>query len=330
MSGSHRAERSLRWGLIGPGRIAEKFAEAMQAEGLGTLAAVASRNPERGHAFADKYRIETVHDTYDELYRDDSLDAVYIATPHNFHLEQALAAIECGKHLLVEKPLTVTVAESEQLFAAARARGVFVMEALWSLFLPAYQRVNAWLAEGRIGELSAVRSSFGFVVPREPSDRLLNPDLAGGVVLDMGIYTIATSHWFMQAEPESFSAQIHLGPTGVDETCALQLVYPGSRVSQLLCSFETRYENELTLYGSQGRIVFHSMFWGAEKLTLVGADGRSETFDCPFEVNGFEYQIRHVAQCLGEGRLESDLMTHERTLSTQRIIDQLRRQAQLL
>ncbi|WP_322003548.1 Gfo/Idh/MocA family oxidoreductase [Marinobacter alexandrii] len=241
------ASFTLNWGLIGPGRIAEKFAEAMQAEDVGRLMAVASRKPERGYAFADKYQIETVHQTYEELFQDESLDAVYIATPHNFHLEQALAAINCGKHLLVEKPLTVTAAESEQLFEAAKAKGVFVMEALWSLFLPAYQQANAWLEQGMIGEVGSVRSSFGFVVPRDNSDRLLNPELAGGVVLDMGIYTIATSQWFMQAEPDDIVAQVHLGPTGVDETCALQLHYPNGRASQLLCSFENKYENELTL-----------------------------------------------------------------------------------
>jgi len=324
------ASFTLNWGLIGPGRIAEKFAEAMQAEGGGRLMAVASRNPERGYAFADKYQIETVHQTYEELFQDESLDAVYIATPHNFHLEQALAAINCGKHLLVEKPLTVTAAESEQLFEAAEAKGVFVMEALWSLFLPAYQQANAWLEQGMIGEVGSVRSSFGFVVPRDNSDRLLNPELAGGVVLDMGIYTIATSQWFMQAEPDDIVAQVHLGPTGVDETCALQLHYPNGRASQLLCSFENKYENELTLYGSKGRVVFHNMFWGSEKLSLIGNDDKVQEFECPFEVNGFEYQIRHVVQCVAQGRLESDLMTHERTLSTQYIMDEVRRQGGLL
>jgi len=324
------ASFTLNWGLIGPGRIAEKFAEAMQAEGVGRLMAVASRKPERGYAFADKYQIETVHQTYEELFQDESLDAVYIATPHNFHLEQALAAIDCGKHLLVEKPLTVTAAESEQLFEAAKAKGVFVMEALWSLFLPAYQQANAWLEQGMIGEVGSVRSSFGFVVPRDNSDRLLNPELAGGVVLDMGIYTIATSQWFMQAEPDDIVAQVHIGPTGVDETCALQLHYPNGRASQLLCSFENKYENELTLYGSKGRVVFHNMFWGSEKLSLIGNDDKVQEFECPFEVNGFEYQIRHVVQCVAQGRLESDLMTHERTLSTQYIMDEVRRQAGLL
>ncbi|WP_417530441.1 Gfo/Idh/MocA family protein [Marinobacter lipolyticus] len=320
----------FNWGLVGPGRIAETFAQAMQAQGVGKLKAVASRNARRGRAFADKYQIETVYENYDLLYKDDSLDAIYIATPHNFHLEQALAAIARGKHLLVEKPLTVTAADSERLFAAARAKGVFVMEAMWSLFLPAYQQANAWLAEGRIGEINSLRSSFGFVVPREPDDRLLNPKLAGGVLLDMGIYPVATSQWFMQAEPEGIISQVHMGPTGVDETCAIQLYYPDRKASQLLCSFECQYDNELTLFGSQGRIVLHNMFWGAERISLVDADEDTHTLDCPFEVNGFEYQIRHVISCIAEGKPESELMTHERTLSCQRIMDVVRRQAGLL
>lgn len=320
----------FNWGLIGPGRIAGKFAQAMQAEGVGTLKAVASRNADRGRAFADDYQIETAYDDYEKLYQDDSLDAIYIATPHNFHLEQALAAIACGKHLLVEKPLTVTAADSERLFAAARAKGVFVMEAMWSLFLPAYQQANAWLAQEKIGDVSGVRSSFGFVVPRKPDDRLLNPGLAGGVLLDMGIYTVATSQWFMQADPETIVSQVRLGPTGVDETCAIQLHYPNGRVSQLLCSFENKYDNELTVFGSKGRIVIPSNFWQAEKISLVGNDNSVQTVDCPFEVNGFEYQIRHVVRCIAEGKPESDLMTQERTLASQRIMDVVRREAGLL
>lgn len=320
----------LNWGLIGPGRIAEKFAQAMQSEGVGTLKAVASRNADRGRAFADAHQIETAYDDYEKLYQDDSLDAIYIATPHNFHLEQALAAIACGKHLLVEKPLTVTAADSERLFAAARAKGVFVMEAMWSLFLPAYQQANAWLAREKIGEVSGVRSSFGFVVPRKPDDRLLNPGLAGGVLLDMGIYTVATSQWFMQADPETIVSQVRLGPTGVDETCAIQMHYPNDKVSQLLCSFENKYDNELTVFGNKGRIVIPNNFWQAEKISLVGNDDSVQTVDCPFEVNGFEYQIRHAVGCIAEGKPESELMTHGRTLASQHIMDVVRREAGLL
>ncbi len=319
----------FNWGLIGPGRIAEKFAEAMKADGVGTLKAVASRNAERAHAFADRHQVETVYTDYAKLYQDDSLDGIYIATPHNFHLEQALGAIACGKHLLVEKPLTVTAADSERLFAAARAKGVFAMEAMWSLFLPVYQQANAWLAQERIGEISGLRSSFGFVVPRKPYDRLLNPDLAGGVLLDMGIYTVATSQWFMQADPDDIVSQVHIGPTGVDETCAIQLHYPGARASQLLCSFENRYDNELTVFGNKGRFVIHSNFWQSEKISLVGNDNSVQTVDCPFEVNGFEYQIRHVVRCIAEGKTQSEVMTHERTLASQRIMDQVRRDAGL-
>ena len=321
---------NFNWGLIGPGRIAEKFAQAMQAEGVGTLKAVASRNADRSRAFADAHQIETVYDDYGKLYQDDSLDAIYIATPHNLHLEQALAAIACGKHLLVEKPLTVTAADSELLFAAARVKGVFVMEAMWSLFLPAYQQATSWLAEEAIGEVSGVRSSFGVVVPRKPDDRLLNPGLAGGVLLDMGIYTVATSQWFMQADPERIVSQVRLGPTGVDETCAIQLHYPNGKASQLLCSFENQYDNELVIFGNKGRIVIHSNFWQAEKISLIGADDSVQTVDCPFEVNGFEYQIRHVVRCIAEGKPESELMTHERTLASQRIMDAVRREAGLL
>ncbi|GAA3965671.1 Gfo/Idh/MocA family oxidoreductase [Allohahella marinimesophila] len=320
----------FNWGLIGPGRIAETFAQAMTADGVGTLKAVASRNADRGRAFADDHQIDTVYDDYEKLYQDDRLDAIYIATPHNFHVQQALAAIACGKHLLVEKPFAVTAADAERVFEAARNKGVFVMEAMWSLFLPAFQQATAWVAEGAIGEISGVRSSFGFVVPRTPDDRLLNLDLAGGVLLDMGIYTVATSQWFMQVNPEAIVSQVRLGPTGVDETCAIQLHYPHGKVSQLLCSFENKYDNELIVFGNKGRIVFASNFWQAEKVSLVGTDDSVQTVDRPFEVNGFEYQIRHVVNCIAEGKTESELMTHERTLANQRIMDVVRREAGLL
>jgi len=321
---------TFNWGLIGPGRIAEKFAQAMQAEGVGTLKAVASRNAERSRAFAEKYHIETAYDEYEKLYQDDSLDGIYIATLHNFHLEQALAAIACGKHLLVEKPLTVTAADSERLFAAARAKGVFVMESMWTLFLPVCEQAAKWLVAEAIGEVRTLTSSFGFVVPRNTDDRLLSPGLAGGVLLDMGIYTVATSQWFMQAYPEKIVSQVRLGATGVDETCAIQLHYPNRKVSHLLCSFENKYDNDLIVQGSRGRIVLPSNFWEAEKISLIGADGSVQTVDCPFELNGFEYQIRHVVNRIATGKLESELMTHERTLANQRIMDAVRREAGLL
>ena len=207
---------TFRWGLIGPGRIAHRFAKALSAPGAGTLYAVASRDCERARHFAHTYHAPHYYVSYDELIANPKVDAIYIATPHNFHFEQAAACLKAGKPVLCEKPLTVTAAQTQALIELSHHHQVFLMEALWTRFLPVYQQVKSWLEQTRIGSILQVQANFGCQVERHESDRLLNPELAGGVLLDMGVYCLSMMQWIYDRKPIQVTAQCFFGPTGVD------------------------------------------------------------------------------------------------------------------
>ncbi|WP_185976738.1 Gfo/Idh/MocA family oxidoreductase [Catenovulum sediminis] len=299
-------------GLIGPGRIAHRFAQALSADFVGKLQAVASRNEARARQFASQYNCSTIYTQYENLYEAKDIDAIYIATPHNFHYEQIKAGLTAGKSVLCEKPLTVTSAQASELFTLAKKQGVFLMEAMWSLYLPAYQQVNEWIGQGQIGELKLVRSTFGYNTPKDPTDRLLNPELAGGVLLDMGVYCVATAQWLMQEQAQTISAIGQIGETGVDELTMANLGYSGQRFAQFTSNFHCQTENTLDIYGSEGRIHLPNMFWQPQQVTLIKQNSEL-TVRKPFAVNGFEYEIAEAEKCITQGMLESSVVTHQFT-----------------
>jgi predicted dehydrogenase len=316
--------KTFRWGLIGPGRIAHNFAKGLATVPDGKLQAVASRDAARAIAFATEYGGAKCYDSYDALIADPEVDAIYIATPHNLHADAVRACIEGGKPVLCEKPLTVNAAQAEALFALAKARGVFLMEALWTRFLPIYAEVRKWLDEGRIGEPRLLSSSFGFKTARNVEDRLLNPALAGGALLDIGVYNLSVSQWVLQRNPDSFSATGFVGETGVDEQLAGTLDYGSGVMSQFHCTIRADTANDFRIYGSEGSIRIHSMFWGATMATLQDANGET-TLERPHRASGFEYQIEEAQRCIREGLLESPGITHADTLATMKLMDALRR-----
>src|SRR5512143_911116 len=238
------ANRRFNWGILGPGRIAHQFAEGLKVIEDAALYAVASTNLERAKAFAEQYAGQKIYDSYAALVNDPQVDAIYIATPHRFHFDNALQCLKSGKPVLCEKPLTVNAAEAQQLIETARANKVFLMEALWTRYLPIYQPIRQWLDDKRIGDLCLLVSTFGFNVPKESKDRWLNPELAGGTLLDMGVYPIAVSQWVMEQTPQFVSAQAYLGSTGVDELTTVLLKYPNGVISQFNSSFITDGMND--------------------------------------------------------------------------------------
>ncbi|WP_111976724.1 Gfo/Idh/MocA family protein [Algibacillus agarilyticus] len=315
--------QKTQWGIIGPGRIAHRFAQALEAEDVGELYAVASRDVNRGKAFAQQYHAAVAYQSYADLLADPLVDVVYIATPHMFHFETAKQCIMAGKAVLVEKPMTINVKQSEALIELAREKSVFLMEGMWTLFLPIYEQVNQWLSDNKIGDVKLITSSFGFNVPKDEADRYYNPDLAGGVLLDMGIYNVATSQWFHQQDDCEITCDGLVAKTGVDEMCLVNLKYPSGTATQFVCNFNTQTINDLTIYGTKGHIRIHPMFWDTATATLQ-TESENVTIDKPFEVNGFEYEIKEVEACLRAGKLESSLMTHQRTLSSLKVMDTIR------
>jgi len=323
---------SFSWGIIGPGRIAQKFAEAVASIDNASVGSVASRDPDRSQAFATAHAIGKTSGSYEALAADDGIDAIYIATPHRFHFEQAMMCLQAGKHLLIEKPITVNAAQCEKLIEAARERNLFLMEALWTRFLPVYSEVRSWLDADRIGEPMVLSSTFCFPVTPDRPERLWRHELAGGALLDVGVYNIAVSQWAMQRDPVDLMVSGHINESRVDDRIAATLFYPPSAggtdapVSQFTCSFQSHAPNNFSISGPKGSIVIESRFWGATEATLHTEGRPAVRVNIPNRCNGFEYQIEAAMDQIRRGLIEHPTMTHAHSLANMRIMDEIRRQ----
>src|SRR4051812_21184124 len=225
-------DQKVRWGVLGPGGIAEKFAADLPLVEGAELAAVGSRSLENATSFAKRFGFERAHGSYAALAADPEVDAVYVATPHAFHLDAALQCVEAGKAVLVEKPLTLDLASAARLIAAARGQGVFLMEAMWMRLNPAVRKIVELVDEGAIGWVSSVNADFGLQGPFPASHRLRARELGGGALLDLGVYPIPLAHAVLGA-PASVQAWAHLTPERVDETTGILLGYEAGAVAAL-------------------------------------------------------------------------------------------------
>lgn len=331
----HDKDETFRWGVIGPGGIANRFAGALAAVPGACLAAVFARDAAKGRAYAEQWKGdgEPAHVTtaLAELLVDPGIDAVYIATPHSNHGEYIRAALEAGKPVLCEKPLVTTHAEGQALIELARARGVFLMEALWTRFLPAYDLAGRMLREGAIGELRAMQSSFCFAANYDPLHRQWNPHLAGGSLWDIGIYNLAVTRWVLQQmnggicpEPESIDVQAKIAPTGVDAAVNVTLHFPGGVSSQFRCGFDAASKALTEALGSKAGLRFPLDFWQAEAVELVTRKEPAERVEAPFVLNGFEGEIAEAQACIRAGLGESQRMPHSETLGLLGWMDAIR------
>ena len=323
-------KNAFNWGVIGPGRIAHRFADALTVVDHSKLYAVASRDEDRAKSFAEQYGAPTVYTQYEQMVNDPNVDGIYIATPHRFHFDQALLCLSAKKPLLCEKPLTVNAQQTAQLIEASTSHQTFLMEALWSRFLPVYQQAKAWISEGKIGDILHVTSQFGFKFPHDLNDRIYNEALAGGILLDGGVYNIAMTQWILeQLTPTQIQATGVIGPSGVDESLMANLMYSDGVWSQFNCSIKSTLRNELTIHGTEGHIIIHPMFWDTTKATLKNEEGEFIVTK-PFDKNGFEYQIREVMSCVEAGSIESSVMPHGHSLANMQVMDEIRQQLGLV
>jgi len=316
---------SVRWGIIGPGAIAHSFARGLQVVDDAALAAVASRDLKRARGFAREYGAEHTFGSYAELAASDACDAVYIATPHPFHAANTRLCLEAGKAVLCEKPFTVNACELEALIALSRDRGVFLMEGMWTRFLPIMSVVRDWLDAGRIGDPRMVQAGFGFRSGWNPAGRLLNPDLAGGSLLDVGVYPLSFANWVFGASPESVCGLATIGETGVDEQMAATLQYAGGGLASIVSAVRTATAGVGVILGAEGRIEVGPAFWKATTATFT-SDGGTETVERPFLANGHEYEAMELGRCLREGLTESPGMPLDASLAIMRTMDALRTQ----
>lgn len=321
------------WAVIGPGKIAQRFGDAVQRLAGMRLVAVHSRDAARAQAFVQRWSDDARG--YVELaamLADPRVDGVYIATPHGFHAEAIEACLRAGKAVLCEKSMAPSAALAAPLIALARERGVFLMEALWTRALPAYDRVGEWLAGDAIGPIRGIQSSFMFDVPFDPSSRLFDPAQAGGALLDIGIYNIAMTQFVLRAALgyvpalESLETRGLLAPTGVDLRSSTTLHFAGGIDSQFQCGFDGRADNGLRIFGEHGFISVPTQFWQPVEVTLQRHGEAAQTVHRPFRINGFEYQIERALHCIARGEIECAVMPHADTLAAVSWIDRIRGQ----
>ncbi|WP_402462599.1 Gfo/Idh/MocA family protein [Isoptericola aurantiacus] len=314
---------AIRWGVLGAGNIAGSFADGVRERTASSVTAVGSRSVDKAQAFADAHAPGArAHGSYEDLVTDDEIDVVYVATPHSHHLEHALLAIEAGKHVLVEKPLTRSVTESRTLLDAAEAAGVFCMEAVWTRFLPHIAAIRGAIARGEIGEVRTVIAEFDVPFAYDPSHRLFAPELAGGALLDLGIYPITLAHDLLGA-PDTVLAHGTLAETGVDDHVSMILAYDGGAQAILHTSSGASGSVGARIIGTRGRIEIPRGFNGPADIEVVRADGSSWTFTSPAG-EGKAYEAAEVARLLASGATQSPRMPWSDTLEVMGILDVVR------
>ncbi len=318
----------IRWGILATGNIAHSVTQDLLKAEHSEVLAVASRSQERSDAFAKTYQIKKSYADYESLFTDDDIDIIYIATPHHAHWPNLVRAIEFGKHVLCEKPLTLNEKQAAECFALAAQKNVFLMEALWMRFFPALHQVESWLKEGLVGQVRSYQASFCFDLPYDPEHRLFNPNLAGGALLDLGIYPLSLATWLF-GKPDSINGTAELSDAGIDLSNHFVLEYPEGLTAD--CYSSTQREEPMTalIKGDKGEIRIDAPFFCPTSVSLWREGDCIQVIDIPHNGNGYGYEIAEVEACLLANKTKSDLHTPLQTLLNLRLMDQLRAKWQL-
>ncbi|HZR14003.1 MAG TPA: Gfo/Idh/MocA family oxidoreductase [Acidimicrobiia bacterium] len=315
---------TFRWGVVGPGAIAARFADGMTLVDGGTITAVASRALERANAYGDKYGIATRYASYEDLAADSEVDVVYVATPHSRHERDTVVLVEAGKHVLCEKPFALNTRQAQRMVDAARAHGVFLMEAMWTRFLPSYRALVDVLGRGRIGAPLVVEADFGFRMPVVPEHRLFDASLGGGSLLDLGVYPVQLCSLVL-GTPDRVVADGAIGETGVDERVAGVLHHADGSLGVVKAAIRASLSCTARITGTDGWVELPAFMHCPDWIT-VGGPGGVERIDAAYAGDGLRFQVDEVHRCIGDGRTESDIMPLDETLRIMTTLDAMRAQ----
>ncbi|MHC1748281.1 MAG: Gfo/Idh/MocA family protein [Cellulosilyticaceae bacterium] len=310
---------TLKFGIIGAGNIAHKFCEAVKLVEGATVEGVASRTPGKAKSFAEENQVALSYDCYEALLENPNIDVVYIATTHNFHFENAMQCIAYKKHILCEKCFVLTQQQAEEVFEAAKKQQVFVMEAMWSRFLPAINKAKEWIVNGEIGAVEVANCMIGFKASNDMGNRIVNPELAGGAMYDIGVYAIEIMTYLIDQSIHEVQTMCTYAATGVDKVDNITLKFERC-IANLQCVVTANCPNALYIYGTEGYIHIPNMHYTSECF-LYRENEDVEHFSKAHS-NGFEYQIEEVVRCIQKGQLESNVMPHKDTIACARIFDQ--------
>ena len=314
-----------RWGIVGAGGIAHKFADAINHIENAKLQAIASTSAQRAKKFAQKHSIPDYYDSYEQLFSSDMVDIVYIATTHNFHCNNTLDALKAQKHVLCEKPMAVNKSQVKQMINSAQNHKVFLMEAMWTRFLPMMTEVRSIIDKGVIGPPQLLYADFGVNFNFDSQSRAYNPDLAGGALLDLGVYCIALASMIF-GKPNNISSTVKMADTAVDERSTILLEYENAKVAVLFQALDLETPKEALIIGTKGSIKLHPTWVAGSDYTLKLNNAMEKTYKADTHENGFIYQIMAVHESLNAGKTQCDLMTLDETLTIAETMDTLRSQ----
>lgn len=316
--------KTIRWGILGTGYIARRFASDLKLAEGAVLTAIGSRSVSSAQQFADEYSVPNYFGSYEELAACDEVDVVYVATPHTLHHQNTLMCLNHGKAVLCEKPFAINSRDTEEMIALAQHKKLFLMDALWTKFHPHYKTMLELVDNGTLGDVKLVLSNFGYVVTPEHSTRLLDPALGGGSILDIGIYNIFTTLDVLGV-PDDISVKIVATDKGIDEQCSVIFSYNNGAMASLFSTFRTALATEAEVCGTKARVKLTPDFYTASSNVELYADGTQKDIEVERESGfGYQYEARHVNECLRAGLTESPVVPHSYTLMLMGILDKIR------
>ncbi|GAB4522603.1 MAG: Gfo/Idh/MocA family oxidoreductase [Anaerolineae bacterium] len=318
--------QNIRWGILGTGSIAQQFAQGVQSATGAELVAVGSRTQESADAFGARFGVPRCYPTYEALVSDPTVDVIYVSTPHILHKENALLCLNAGKPVLCEKPFTINAADTREVVAQARAHGLFLMEAMWTRFLPAMVKIRELLREGILGEVRMLWADFGFYAEFNPKSRLYDLALGGGSLLDVGIYPVSFAAMVMGQQPSQITSTAQVGSSGVDEHASVLFNYSGGQSAMLASAISVQTPTRATIAGEKGFIDIQAPFFRPSTFTVSLHNHEPRTYHYPFRGNGYNYEAEEVGRCLHAGLLESTIMPLDETLAIMETMDAIRAQ----
>lgn len=318
----------IKWGIVGCGNIASKFTRDIALIDDAEISAVASRAVEKAQAFAEKHNARNAYGSYAELFRDTDVDIVYIATPHVSHAELSIQAMEHGKHVLCEKPLSLNAKEASAIIETSRRTRRFFMEALWTRFNPAIIEIKKRIDNGEIGEVKFINADFSFKVSGDLDSRVIALELGGGAILDIGIYPAFLSYLILGFPKEIVAKSLFHKLTKCDMQTSMIFTYESAH-ALLYSGFESASDMVARISGAEGQIYIHKKWHAPEGYTLVQGEAE-QVFDLPIKGNGFTCEIEECHKCLRGNKIESELWSHKNSLELISILDVARDQVGLV
>lgn len=317
-------EKVINWGIMATGKIAHTFAKAVNSVEGARVYACASRSREKAEEFGKIYGAEKCYGSYEELAADDNIDVIYVASPMSCHYENVKLCFGHGRNVLCEKSITINAAQLRELIEIAGEKKLFFMEAMWTKCLPAFRKAKEWVAEGKIGEIKAIRADFSNSVDFDESDRLFRPELGGGALLDLSVYPLSLITSFLGFKPKKISSAVNIDKLGVDMDEAVIMQYENAYAS-FVSGFDIDNENRAVIVGTDGKIAFNPWFFCTDTVRLYDRNNKLvEESVTPHLCNGYEFEVMEVQQCLAEGLTESRINPLCDTLAIMEIMDSLR------